>query len=442
MPRKAKKTPPAWPCPMRSPSDAETAADCTENQDAMPQDLTRQPASPDDLHRETLAVRAAVPRTSYGENSEALFLTSGYVQPSAEASARRFAGDEAGYTYTRSGNPTVSSFELRLAALEGSEAALATATGMSAVLLMLLSLLKAGDHVVFSQSMFGSTIKLIGSEFARFGVESTAVPQTDVTAWKAAIRPNTRLLFAETPTNPLTEVCDIAALADLAHNAGAWLAVDNCFATPILQQPLRMGADIVMHSGTKYLDGQGRVMAGALCASAQMVNEKFLPVLKNGGMVLSPFNAWVVLKGLETLDIRMRAQSARALDMAQWLEQHPQVARVFYPQLPSHPQHALAMKQMSGLGGAVLSFEVKAGNPQEARARAFQVLDALQTLSLCTNLGDTKTLLTHPASTSHAKLTEDQRQAAGIGQGLIRVAVGLEHLQDMQDDLSRGLDLL
>ncbi len=396
----------------------------------------------DDLHLETLAVRAAVPPSQYGENSEALYLTSGYVQPSAEASARRLAGEEDGYTYGRSGNPTVSSFEMRLAALEGSEACLATSSGMSAVMLMLFSLLKAGDHVVYSQSMFGSTIKLIGSEFARFGVESTTVPQTDLAAWKAAIRPNTKILFAETPTNPLTEVCDIAALADLAHNAGALLAVDNCFATPILQRPMAMGADIVMHSGTKYLDGQGRVMAVALCASDKMVKDKFLPVMKNGGMVLSPFNAWVVLKGLETLDIRMRAQSARAHELALWLQNHPAVARVYYPGLESHPQHALSMQQMSGMGGAVLSFDVKAGDPPTARARAFHVLDSLKTLSLCTNLGDTKTLLTHPASTSHGKLSEDQRQAAGITQGLIRVAVGLEHLADMQADLARGLETL
>ena len=397
---------------------------------------------PTDLHLETLAVRLAADRSQYGENSEALYLTSGYVQPSAEASARRFAGQEDGYTYGRSGNPTVSSFEMRLAALEGSEAALATSSGMSSVMLMLFSLLKAGDHVVYSQSMFGSTLKLVGSEFARFGVESTVVSQTDLAAWKAAIRPNTKLLFAETPTNPLTEVCDIAALADMAHNAGALLAVDNCFATPILQRPMAMGADIVMHSGTKYLDGQGRVMAGALCASEKLIKEKLLPVMKNSGMVLSPFNAWVVLKGLETLDIRMRAQSAHAHAMAQWLEQHPAVSRVYYPGLASHPQHDLALKQMSGMGGAVLSFDVKAADPQQARTRAFHVLDSLRTLSLCTNLGDTKTLLTHPASTSHGKLSEDQRQAAGIGQGMIRLAAGLEHLDDMKSDLLRGLDTL
>lgn len=394
---------------------------------------------PHDLHPETLAVRLGVERSQYGENSEALYLTSGYVQPSAQVSADKFSGEEDGYTYGRAGNPTVSSFEMRLAALEGSEAAIATSSGMSSIMLMLFSLLKASDHVVFSQSMFGSTIKLIGSEFARFGVESTMVPQTDLAAWKAAIRPNTKLLFAETPTNPLTDVCDITALADMAHNAGALLCVDNCFATPILQKPMDMGCDIVMHSGTKYLDGQGRVMAGALCASEALVMNKFLPVMKNAGMVLAPFNAWVVLKGLETLDIRMKAQSAKAHELAVWLEQHPAVSRVYYPGLKSHPQHELSMKQMSNLGGAVLSFDVKASDPVQARERAFHVLDSLQVMSLCTNLGDTKTLLTHPASTSHGKLFEEQRQAAGIGQGLIRVAVGLEHIEDMKNDLLRGL---
>jgi O-succinylhomoserine sulfhydrylase len=387
-------------------------------------------------------VREAVARSQYGENSEALYLTSGYVQPSAEAAARRFAGDEEGYTYGRYGNPTVSSFEQRLAALEGTEAAIGTASGMSAILMMCLALLKAGDHIVCSRSMFGSTIRLIGTDLARFGVESTFVSQTDTAAWQAAMRSNTRLLFAETPTNPLTEVCDIQALADIAHNAGALLALDNCFATPALQRPVLFGADIIMHSGTKYLDGQGRVMAGALCASQALVTEKFLPVLKSGGMSLAPFNAWVVLKGLETLDLRMRAQSDQALALAQWLQDHPAVSRVYYPGLASHPQHVLAMAQQSGVGGAVLSFDVKAANPEQARARAFAVLDAMQVLSLSTNLGDTKTLAAHPASTSHGRLTEPQRQAAGIGQGLIRVAVGLEHIDDIKADLALGLDPL
>ncbi len=392
-----------------------------------------------DLHRDTLAVREAVERSQYGENSEALYLTSGYVQPSAEAAARRFAGDEDGFTYGRYGNPTVASFEQRLAALEGAEACISTASGMSAILMMCMGLLKAGDHVVCSHSMFGSTIKLIGTDLAKFGVESTFVSQTDVAAWQAAIKPTTKLLFAETPTNPLTEVCDIRALADIAHNAGALLCLDNCFATPALQLPMALGADIVMHSGTKYLDGQGRVMAGALCASQELVTKTFLPVLKSAGMTLAPFNAWVVLKGLETLDIRMQAQSARALQLAQWLQDHPAVARVHYPGLASHPQHALAMAQQSGCGGAVLSFEVKASDAEQARARAFHVLDSLQVMSLSTNLGDTKTLMAHPASTSHGRLTEAQRQTAGVVQGLIRVAVGLEHLDDIQADLDRGL---
>jgi O-succinylhomoserine sulfhydrylase len=332
--------------------------------------------------------------------------------------------------------------ERRLAALEGTEAAIGSASGMSAILMMCLALLKAGDHIVCSRSMFGSTIRLIGTDLARFGVESTFVSQTDTAAWQAAMRSNTRLLFAETPTNPLTEVCDIQALADIAHNAGALLALDNCFATPALQRPVLFGADIIMHSGTKYLDGQGRVMAGALCASQAMVTEKFLPVLKSGGMSLAPFNAWVVLKGLETLDLRMRAQSDQALALAQWLQDHPAVSRVHYPGLASHPQHALAMAQQSGVGGAVLSFDVKAADPEQARARAFAVLDAMQVLSLSTNLGDTKTLAAHPASTSHGRLTEPQRQDAGIGQGLIRVAVGLEHIDDIKADLALGLDTL
>ena len=397
---------------------------------------------PENLHRDTLAVRAGVERSQYGENSEALFLTSGYVQPSAEASARRFAGDEDGFTYGRYGNPTVASFEQRLAALEGAPACISTASGMSAILMMCMGLLKSGDHVVCSHSMFGSTIKLIGSDLAKFGIESSFVSQTDVNAWKAAIKPNTRLLFAETPTNPLTEVCDMQALADIAHNAGALLSVDNCFATPALQRPMAFGADIVMHSGTKFLDGQGRVMAGALCASQELVMQTFLPVLKSAGMTLAPFNAWVVLKGLETLDIRMQAQSSRALALASWLQSHPAVARVHYPGLASHPQHELAMAQQSNCGGAVLSFEVKASDPGQARQRAFHVLDALQTLSLCTNLGDTKTLLAHPASTSHGRLTPAQRELAGVGQGLIRVAVGLENINDIQADLDRGLNTL
>ncbi len=397
---------------------------------------------PDNLHIDTLAVRAAVDRSQYGENSEAMYLTSGYVQPDAETAARRFAGEEEGYTYARLGNPTVSSFEMRLAALEGAEACIATSTGMSSILLMCLGLLKSGDHVICSHSMFGSTIKLIGSEFAKFGVQTSYVSQTNVAEWKAAMQPNTRLLFAETPTNPLTDVCDIQALADIAHAGNALLVVDNCFATPILQRPLDMGADLIVHSGTKYLDGQGRVMAGALCGSKALIDDVFGPVMRSAGMTLSPFNAWVVLKGLETLGIRMHAQSQQALALAQWLEAQPQVARVYYPGLKSHAQHALAMKQQSGLGGAVLSFEVKANSPEQGRENAFKVMNATRTVSLSTNLGDVKTLVAHPASTSHGRLSEAQRQVAGIQQSLIRVAVGLEHLDDLKADFIRGFQAL
>ena len=397
---------------------------------------------PDNLHLDTLAVRTAIDKSQYGENSEALYLTSSFVQPDAASAARRFAQEEEGYTYTRVGNPTVSSMEMRLAALEGTEAAIATSSGMSAILLLGMGLLKNGDHIVCSQSVFGSTIKLFSGEISKWGISTTYVSQTDVAQWAAAIRPNTKLLFAETPTNPLTDICDIQALADLAHNAGALLAVDNCFCSPALQQPLRFGADFIIHSGTKYLEGQGRVMAGAICCSQRYVKDVFLPITRTAGMVLSPFNAWVVLKGMETLGIRMQAQSAGALQLASWLEAHPAVARVYYPGLASHPQHALAMRQQSGLGGAVLSFDVRASDAASGRLRAFHVIDSTQVCSITANLGDTKTTITHPASTSHGRLTEEQRQAAGIGQGLIRVAVGLEHIDDLKNDLARGLDTL
>ena len=397
-------------------------------------------ALPDGLHPDTLALRVSIPRSSYGEHSEALYLTSGFVQPDCETSARRFALQEEGYTYTRTANPSVTAFERRLAALEGAEAAIATATGMSAILLMALGLLKSGDHVICSQSMFGSTIKLLGTEFARFGVTCSFVSQTDVAQWRAAVRPETRLLFAETPTNPLTEVCDIAALAAIARNAGAVLAVDNCFATPALQKPLTHGADLVIHSGTKFLDGQGRVMAGAICGSRKLIDGVFVPLIRTAGMVLSPFNAWVVHKGLETLNLRVAAQSANALRIAHWLESHPAVDRVFYPGLPSHPQHALAMAQQSGIGGSIIAFSVAAGSPEQARMRAFHVIDSARVCSNATNLGDVRTLLSHPASTSHGRLSEVQRQAAGVSQGLVRLSVGLEHVPDILADLSRGLD--
>jgi len=397
---------------------------------------------PDNLHRDTLAVRVAIDPSQYGENSEALYLSSGFLQPDAETSARRFAGTEEGYTYGRTSNPTVTSFERRLAAMEGTEAAIGASTGMGATLMMCMGLLKAGDHVICSRSMFGSTIALMGREFGKFGVETSFVSQTDVAEWKAALRPTTKLLFAETPTNPLTEVCDIAALADLAHSAGALLAVDNCFCSPALQRPVEFGADLIIHSGTKYLDGQGRVMAGAICGPSKLIVDVFGPIVRTAGMTLAPFNAWVVLKGLETLNIRMQAQSANALAIARWLETQPNVARVYYPGLASHPQHELAMRQQSGLGGAVLSFDLHGDTVDAARANAFHVINSTQVVSIATNLGDTKTIICHPGTTSHGRLTEEQRQAAGISQGLVRVAVGLDHVEDIKADLRRGLDSL
>jgi len=403
--------------------------------------MSRHPL-PDNLHLDTLAVRAAVDKSQYGENSEALYLTSSFTQPDCETAARRFSGEEDGFIYSRFTNPTTASMEIRLAALEGSEACIGTSSGMAAVLLLCMALLKSGDHVVCSRSVFGSTIKLLGSEFAKFGVTTSFVSQTDANAWKQAMQPNTKLLFAETPTNPLTEVCDIRALADIANNAGAILAVDNCFCTPALQRPIDFGADVVVHSGTKYLDGQGRVVAGALCATQAMVKEKFLPVMRSAGMSLSPFNAWVVLKGLETLGIRMEAQSQRALELATWLESHPKVARVYYPGLTSHPQHALAMAQQSGKGGAVLSFDVHGDTPEAGRKNAFHLIDSTRLMSVTANLGDVKTIITQPASTSHGRLTEAQRADAGIQQHLVRVAVGLENIEDLKADLSRGLDTL
>jgi O-succinylhomoserine sulfhydrylase len=383
-------------------------------------------ALPEDVRLDTLAVREGLPRSAWGENSEALFLTSSFVQPDAETSARRFAGTEEGFTYTRTSNPTVASFEQRLAALEGTEAAIGAASGMGAILMMCMGLLKAGDHVVCSRSVFGSTLNLIGREFGKFGVETTFVSQTDVAQWKAAIKPNAR---------------DIRELADLAHGAGALLAVDNCFCSPALQRPTEFGADLVIHSGTKYLEGQGRVLAGAICGPQKLI-DVFATVVRTAGMALSPFNAWIVLKGLETLGIRMQAHCAGGLALAQWLETQPRVKRVYYPGLASHPQHELAMRQQAGQGGAVVSFDVFGDTPETARANAFHVIDSTRVLSITANLGDTKTTITHPATTSHGRLSEEQRQAAGIGQGLIRVAVGLDHIDDIRADLSRGLDTL
>lgn len=392
---------------------------------------------PADARPDTLAVREGLPPSPWGENAEALFLTSSFVHPDAATAARRFANEEEAFVYSRFGNPTVMMMERRLAALEGTQACIGTASGMAAIMLTVMALLKAGDHVVCSHSVFGSTIRLLQGEFGKFGVQTTFVSQTDPAAWAAALQPNTKLLFAETPSNPLTEICDIAALAEIAHRAGALLAVDNCLCSPALQQPVKFGADLVIHSGTKYLDGQGRVVAGAVCGPERLIDDAFVPVMRSAGMSLSPFNAWVVLKGLETLSIRLQAQSARALELAHWLEAQPQVERVFHPGLPSHPQHALAMAQQGGQGGAVVSFVARG-----ARAGAFAVIDGTQICSITANLGDTKTTITHPASTSHGRLSEAQRQAAGISQGLIRVAVGLEDVQDLKADLLHGLSTL
>jgi len=397
---------------------------------------------PADARIETLAVREGMPPSQWGENSEALFLTSSFVQPDAATAAARFANEEEAFIYSRFTNPTVMMFERRLAALEGAQACIATSSGMSAILLMIMGLLKSGDHVICSRSVFGATIVLLEREFGKFGVQTTFVSQTDIAEWRAAIKPNTKLLFAETPSNPLTEVCDIRQLAEIAHGAGALLAVDNCFCTPALQQPVKFGADLIIHSGTKYLDGQGRVLAGAICGT-------FMPVMRGAGMSLSAFNAWIVLKGLETLAIRMAAQSANAIKLAQWLEQQPAVDKVYYPGLPSHPQHELAMKQQNGCGGAVVTFTVKPGQgavgtdiAQALRRAAFHVIDQTQLCSITANLGDTKTLITHPASTSHGRLAEAQRLAAGITQGMIRISVGLEHIDDLTADLALGLDTL
>jgi len=396
---------------------------------------------PEGVRLDTIAVREGLPPSPWGENSEALFLTSSFVHPDAETAARRFANEEEAFVYSRFSNPTVTMMERRLAAMEGTEACIATSSGMSAILLLAMGLLKAGDHVICSRSVFGSTIKLLQGEFGKFGVQTSFVSQTDVAEWRAAVQSNTKLLFAETPSNPLTEVCDIRALADIAHAQGALLAVDNCFCSPALQKPAALGADLIIHSGTKYLDGQGRVIAGAICGSAKLVDEVFTPVMRSAGMSLSPFNAWVVLKGLETLSIRMQAQSDRALVLAKWLEAQPQVERVFYPGLPSHPQHELAMAQQ-GSGGAVVSFIVKGEGAEAGRRNAFAVIDATRICSITANLGDTKTTITHPASTSHGRLTEAQRLAAGITQGMIRVAVGLDDIEDIQADLHRGLHTL
>jgi len=389
----------------------------------------------DALQAQTLAVRAGQVRSQFNEHAEALYLTSSFVFENAAQAAARFSGEESGNVYSRFTNPTVSVFQERVAALEGAEACVATASGMSAILSLVMALCSKGDHIVASSGVFGATQQLLGGIMPRFGIDSTFVGQSELAEWAAAIRPETKLLFVETPSNPLTAIADIAALADLAHAHGALLVVDNCFCTPILQQPLTLGADLVVHSATKYLDGQGRVLGGAVVGPKALVDEVY-KFLRTAGPSLSPFNAWVLQKGLETLSIRMQAQSANALELARWLEAHPRVGRVYYPGLPSHPQHALALRQQRS-GGAVVSFEVRGG-----RSEAWTVVDHCRLLSITANLGDVKTTLTHPATTTHGRLSAEQRAAAGIGEGLLRVAVGLEAVVDLQNDLARGLALI
>lgn len=381
------------------------------------------------LHPDTLAVRAGSYHSPLGENSEAMFLTSSFIFESAAQAAARFGGQEPGNIYSRFTNPTVSMFQDKLAALEGAEFCVATASGMSAILACVMGLCSAGDHVIASRSLFGTTVQLFGNILQRWGLQTTFVSLTDPQAWQDAVRPNTKLLFVETPSNPLTEICDIAALAEIAHQAGAHLAVDNCFCTPALQQPLALGADIVIHSATKYIDGQGRCLGGAVLGSKALL-EPVYGFLRTAGPTMSAFNAWVFLKGLETLHIRMQAHARNALALAEWLEQQPAVARVYFPGLASHPQHALAMRQQS-LGGAIVSFDLKGG--QEA---AWRLIDATRLLSITANLGDAKTTITHPATTTHSRVSPEARAAAGIGDSLVRIAVGLEHVDDLKADLA------
>ena len=382
---------------------------------------------------DTLAVRAGQQRTGEGEQSEPIFPTSSYVFASAAEAAARFAGEQPGNIYSRFTNPTVRTFEQRLAALEGGESCVATASGMAAILATCAALLKAGDHVVCSRSVFGTTTVLFSTYLAKFGIETDFVELSNLEAWEQAIRPETCLLFLETPSNPLTELADIAALSGLARERDCLLVVDNCFCTPALQRPLELGADIVIHSATKYLDGQGRCIGGAVVGDAELVGKDVFGFLRTAGPSMSPFNAWVFLKGLETLSLRMQRHCDSALELAAWLEQQPAVERVYHPGLESHPQHALASRQQQGFGG-IVSFEVQGG-----KDAAWRVIDATRVFSITANLGDTKSTMTHPATTTHGRLSPEQRQAAGISDGLIRLAVGLETVDDLKADLERGL---
>lgn len=387
-----------------------------------------------DYKFDTLAVRAGQQRTAEAEHCEPIFTTSSYVFASAEEAAARFSDELPGNIYSRFTNPTVRTFEQRLAAMEGAASCVATASGMSAILSTCLSLLKSGDHIVSSRSIFGSTTMLFTNYLAKFGIQTSFVDLTDMNEWAAAIRPETRLMFLETPSNPLTDLADIGQLAELAHQNDILLAVDNCFCTPALQQPISLGADIVIHSATKFLDGQGRCVGGAIAGPKDIVGDKVFGFLRTAGPAMSPFNAWVFLKGLETLSLRMKAHSANALALAQWLEQQSQVKRVFYPGLESHSQHQLACRQQSGFGG-LLSFELKGG-----KQAGWKLIDATRLISITANLGDTKSTITHPASTTHNRLTPKQRQQAGIAEGLVRIAVGLEDIEDLKQDLADGLN--
>ncbi len=381
----------------------------------------------------TRAVREGQVRTHEGEHSEPIFPTSSYVFSSAAEAAARFSGEQPGNIYSRFTNPTVRTFEDRLASLEGTECCVATASGMSAITATIIGLLKTGDHIVSSRSIFGTTTILLTNIIGKLGIDTSFVELSDLSAWEQAIKPETKLLFLETPSNPLTELVDIAALAEIAHKHGCLLAVDNCFCTPALQQPVALGADIVIHSATKYIDGQGRCMGGAVCGTNDVVGEGVYGFLRTAGPSMSAFNAWVFLKGLETLNLRMQAHSAAALELALWLEQQPEVKRVFYPGLASHPQHELAKKQQSGFGG-LLSFELNGGKEE-----GWKLIDATKMLSITANLGDTKTTITHPATTTHGRLTPEQRSEAGVSDGLIRIAVGLEDIEDIKADLLRGM---
>jgi O-succinylhomoserine sulfhydrylase len=396
-------------------------------------DKKRPPIDIDNLHVETLGVRAGVRRTEFNEHSEAMFLTSSFCFDSAEDAAYGFANAEKGFIYSRFTNPTVAMFQDRLAALEGGEACIATSSGMAATMTVAMAHLQAGDHVVCSRSVFGATIQLFNTILNKFGIETTYVDMSDLKAWAAAVKSNTKLFYLETPSNPLTEVADIEAISKIAKSANALYVVDNCFCTPALQKPLELGADVIIHSATKYLDGQGRVLGGAIVGSKDFIMGKAFPYVRTAGPTLSAFNAWVVLKGLETLNIRMEKQSESALELAQWLEAQPAVERVYHPGLKSHPQYELARKQQR-MGGPILSFTLKGG-----KDAAWKVIDGTKLLSITANLGDTRTTITHPATTTHVRVSPEARAAAGITDSLVRIAVGLEHIEDIKNDLIPGL---